>query len=64
MRGVPESAAITREAVTTPYKMAITPQAMTAQRTEDIVDNLLFLRRFQPVAEQRNGLPRREAGGK
>src|ERR1700704_1370857 len=37
MRGVPASAAMTREAVTTPYSTAITPQPMTAQRTVDIL---------------------------
>src|SRR5581483_12336544 len=37
---------------------------MTAQRTEDIVANLLFFRRFQPIASRSFQLPRREAGGK
>src|SRR3954466_10865901 len=46
MRGVPASAAMTRCAVMTPYSTAITPHAMTAQRTDDIIGNLLFLKAF------------------
>src|SRR4029078_1274632 len=46
MRGVPASAAMTRDAVKTPYSTARTPHAMTAQSTEDMVGNLLFLKLF------------------
>src|SRR3954470_6892617 len=46
MRGVPASAAMTRDAVMTPYSTAMTPQPITAHRTEDIIVNLLFLKVF------------------
>ena len=54
MRALPASAAMTRDAVTTPYSTAMTPQPMTAQRTEDIWLTYCFIscfRRSMPEVE-------------
>ena len=47
---VSASAAMTRDAVTTPYSTAIKPQPMTPQRMVDICPNLLFFQRYPRIA--------------
>src|ERR1044071_8854858 len=58
MRGVPASEAITREAVITPYSTAMTPQAMTAQRTDCMIWlTCCFSRHFKPLAADESAPP-------